>query len=103
MGSEVFPISRHKIFPSSSYRILFFHVVEPAPQVLDVDHDLLASAETVERFPLRLQSSRLLFLFYDLALHLCVLSTILTVLAALLLYIYIYINLPQKKEIKMQI
>ena len=30
--------------------------------------------------------------FYDLALHLCVLSTILTVLAALLLLLYIYIH-----------
>ena len=66
MGSEVFSISRHKIFPSSSYRIHNMHVVEPAPQVLDVDHDLLASAETVEWFPLRLQSSRLLFSLYIL-------------------------------------
>ena len=39
--SEVFSSSRHKIYPSTSYRI-HNHIVEPNPQVLDADHDLLA-------------------------------------------------------------
>ena len=44
MGSEVFSATPHRIFPSSSYRI-HDHVVEPSPQVLDADHDLLGPAE----------------------------------------------------------
>ena len=44
VGSEVFSASRHEIFPSSSYHI-HDHVVEPTPQVLDADHDLLGPAE----------------------------------------------------------
>ena len=43
VGSEVFSAARHKIFPSSSYRI-HDHVVGPTPQVLDADHDLLSPA-----------------------------------------------------------
>lgn len=45
VGSEVFSSTRHKIFPSSSYR-MHDHVVEPTPQVLDADHVMLGSAET---------------------------------------------------------
>ena len=41
---KFFSAARHKIFPSSSYRI-HDHVVEPTLQVLDVDHDLLGPAE----------------------------------------------------------
>ena len=44
MGSEIFSTARHRIFPSSSYRI-HDHVVEPTPQVLDADHDRLGPAE----------------------------------------------------------
>ena len=44
VGSNVFSAARHRIFPSSSYRI-HDHVVQPTPQVLDVDHDLLGPAE----------------------------------------------------------
>ena len=45
VGSEVFSSTRHKIYPTSSYRI-HEQVVEATPQVLDADHDLLAPAET---------------------------------------------------------
>ena len=45
MGLEVFSAARHRIFLSSSCRI-HDHVVEPTPQVLDADHDLLSPAET---------------------------------------------------------
>ena len=44
VGSEIFSTARHRIFPSSSYRI-HDHVVKPTPQVLDADHDLLGPAE----------------------------------------------------------
>ena len=44
VGSEVFSAARHRISPSSSYRI-HDDVVEPTPQVLDADHDLLGPAE----------------------------------------------------------
>ena len=44
MGSEIFSTARHRICPSSSYRI-HDHVVEPNPQVLDADHDLLGPAQ----------------------------------------------------------
>ena len=44
VGSEIFSTARHRIFPSSSYRI-HDDIVEPTPQVLDADHDLLGLAE----------------------------------------------------------
>lgn len=45
VGSDVFSSTRHKIFPSSSYRI-HDHIVEPTPQVLDANHVMFGSAET---------------------------------------------------------
>ena len=45
VGSEVFSSTRHKIYPSSSYRV-HEQVVETTPRVLDADHDLFAPAET---------------------------------------------------------
>ena len=47
VGCKVFFASRYKIFPSSSYRICNY-VVEPAPQVLGVDHYLMASIKAAE-------------------------------------------------------
>ena len=46
VGSEVFVSSQHNIYSSTSYRI-HDQIVKPTPQVLDADHDLFASAESV--------------------------------------------------------
>lgn len=46
VDSEVVSASQLKMFPSSSYHV-YSYVVKPAPHVLDGDHDLLASTETV--------------------------------------------------------
>lgn len=46
VSSQVCFASRLYIFSSSSYHI-YNYVVKPAPQVLNGDHDLLASTETV--------------------------------------------------------
>ena len=42
VGSDVFT---SKILPAASYR-LHDQVLEPSPQVLDADHNLLGSAES---------------------------------------------------------
>lgn len=44
-GSEVFSSKVHKIYPLSLYHI-HNQIVEPTPQLLDTDHDLLAPEET---------------------------------------------------------